>query len=663
MQSLRWYLNRLQRMSPAEVGYRMGKTLRTSAARLGALRHQHVPPPVIGGEPPPFVHVPEHCDRARYLDAAGRIMAGEYSIFDLESCRLGSPPDWNTDPLTGRRAPLVYAPGLDYRDERIVGDIKYLWEPNRHLHVVTLAQAYALTRDEKFADEIGRHLESWIAQCPYPCGPNWASPLELGIRLINWSIAWQLLGGGQSSLFSSGRGRAFRDAWLRTIYLHARAIVANLSRFSSANNHLIGEAAGVWIASVTWPYWRRMSEWGRRCRAILAREALLQNAEDGGNREQALSYQQFVLDFLLLSGLAGRARGVDFDVAYWARLERMIDFIACMMDAGGNVPLIGDADDGYVVRVSQEAGFCPYRSLIATGAVLFERPDLAGKAREIDHKTRWLLGDEAVARFERLAAATVPFVPRRELAWSGYYVLGNHFERADEIRLIVDCGPLGYLSIAAHGHADALSMVLSVGGVEILIDPGTYCYHTRPEWRRYFRGSRAHNTVVVDGEDQSVQSGNFMWSRHAQARCVEFRMVDGVQRFAGEHDGYARLSDPVTHRRAIALHESSREIEIVDVLRCASRHTVERMWHLSERVASAMRDSACVVEAGRFEVIIEPLEPIEWTRVITGGTPLEGGWISRAFARKQPCTTLCWGQSIEGETSLRTRIRCVERSR
>ncbi len=82
-------------------------------------------------------------------------------------------------------------------------------------------------------------------------------------------------------------------------------IAGNLSRFSSANNHLIGEAAGVYVAASTWPLWPQMAEWGERCRLVLEEECHKQNAPDGGNREQAFAYQTFVLDFLLIAGTGG----------------------------------------------------------------------------------------------------------------------------------------------------------------------------------------------------------------------------------------------------------------------------------------------------------------------------------------------------------------------
>jgi hypothetical protein len=387
---------------------------------------------------------------------------------------------------------------------------------------------------------------------------------------------------------------------------------------------------------------------------------LKQNAPDGANREQAFSYQQFVLDFGLLAGLAARSAHRDFSPAYWQRLEAMIDFLAAVMDAGGHVPMVGDADDGYAVRLAPGAGFDNYRSLIATGAVLFERPDLARKAAYFDDKSRWLVGRDGDRKFSAyLASAPLRYTGLRAFPHAGYYLLGDRFETPDEVKLLVDAGPLGYLSIAAHGHADALSIALSVGGEEVLVDPGTYAYHTAPEWRRYFRSTRAHNTVQIDGRDQSDQSGNFMWSRHANARCVEFLDELPVQRFVGEHDGYGVLADPVLHRREIEYDAHARRFTIVDILECKGPHTVRLHWHCAEESQPVLTDAELCLHTQRYRVRIMADRPPQRVLSFHAGTSEEGGWISRSFGRKAPTTTVAWETAIDGATVLRTYI-CIE---
>jgi hypothetical protein len=309
------------------------------------------------------------------------------------------------------------------------------------------------------------------------------------------------------------------------------------------------------------------------------------------------------------------------------------------------------------VKLAAEPGFSAHASLIATGAVLFNRADLAAKAGALDGKTATLLGAEAVRRLAHLKVrGRHRFRPRQQFPDTGVYLLGAGFDTPDEVRLLADAGPLGFLSIAAHGHADALSFVLNIGDREILIDPGTYAYHTEPQWRRYFRSTRAHNTVGIDGEDQSVQTGNFMWSNHARARCIEFEAVGDTQHFVGEQYGYERLADPVVHRREIMLDIRRQLIEVTDLIRCAATHDVRRSWHFAEDCQVDRAGTALKVIAGTTQVLVEPLEDPDEIHLHRGGTSEQGGWVSRRFGHKVPTTTAHWHSRVTGQTTLRTRI-------
>jgi len=657
--ALRWRFNRLRCMTPAEVCHRLGRLARVQAERLGRRWARPVPAPDLACRPVGWVHVARDVDAAPYLAAAERLVQGKFDVFALKNIDLGSPPRWNRDPKSGVEAPLTFGKLLDYRDARQVGDIKYLWEPNRHLHLVTLAQAYALSGAARYLDVVRRHLASWFAACPAGMGPNWASALEAALRLINWSVAWQLVGGSASPLFHGRDGESFRQDWLESVYRHAQFIRGHFSRHSSANNHLIGEAAGLFIAALTWPHWPRAQAWRTTARQVLEREALLQNAPDGVNREQAVSYQQFELDLLLLPLLAARAAGDDFPAAYQARIEAMLEYLASIMDAGGNLPMFGDADDGAVVSLAQSGHFCPYCSLLATGAILFRRGDFKAKAGGLDDKTRWLLGTDAAAEFHALPAAPAALPVRQAFPDGGYYVLGRDFEGGDEIRLIADAGPLGYGGIAAHGHADALAFTLSVGGMEFLVDPGTYAYHTQGAWRAYFRGTAAHNTVRVDGRDQSEAGGNFMWLAKAQAGCSAWRSDAAQDVFEGWHDGYMRLPDPAMHTRRITLDKAGGRIVIEDVLRMAGAHDVELFFHCSElcQVHGAGRDYV-LGQGGRTILLKLPAAPHAVSDIHRGSTAPIAGWISRRFDERQPAPTLRWRARLCGTTVLRSEIVC-----
>ena len=415
----------------------------------------------------------------------------------------------------------------------------------------------------------------------------------------------------------------------------------------------------MFIAALTWPHWPNARAWLAEAKAILEREALLQNAPDGVNREQAVSYQQFVLDLLLLPLISGRANGQKFSPAFESRVEVMMEYLASIMDSGGNVPAFGDSDDGLAVKLVVDGDFCCYRSLLATGALLFHRRDFKAKAGALDDKTRWFFGERADAAFQGLVAAGAQLPVRRAFPEGGYYILGCDFETDNEIRLVVDAGPLGYQTIAAHGHADALAFTLSVGGMEFLVDPGTYAYHTHRRWRDYFRGTAAHNTLRVDGNNQSQFGGNFMWLKRANAGCNLWSISAERDLFEGWHDGYRQLPDRVTHRRRIVLDKPAKRVVIEDRLQMSGVHEIELFFHCSDRCqVDPVAEGYRLSQGPKTLVLTLPqVEPAS-SRVYFGSVAPISGWISRRFDDKQPAPTIAWKARVAGETVIRTEIMC-----
>jgi hypothetical protein len=668
---LQWTLSRLRAMSAREVGFRLRRKVQGDAERAGIGRAHPSEPVGVCGRPW-VLPLPRIFDTRRYARAADRILGGRFDVFALENAPLGFPPRWNVDPKTGVEAPLEFGLGLDYRDAARFGDIKYLWEINRHLELVTLAQAWHLSGDERYAHGAKALIDSWLQACPYPRGVNWCASLEHAVRLVNWSFAWQLLGSDGALIFGGDEGRSFRGRWLEGVYRHCHFIARHFSRHSSANNHLLGEATGLFIASLTWPLWPESLRWRSQARAEITREALLQTFEDGVNKEQAVWYHHAVADMLLIAGLIARANGCDFDGQYWGALESMLDFLASIMDVSGGVPAIGDADQGVLARLvptgagDEKPWPGVYRSLLASGAVLFRRPEFRLKAGELDDKTRWLLGDGAVARFEALDASRARLPVRRSFPRAGYYLLGDEFETPEEVRIVADAGALGYLSIAAHGHADALAFTLTVGGRPFLVDSGTFAYHTERIWRRYFRGTSAHNTVMLDGEDQSLFAGPFLWLQHAEATVDEFVCSPGLQVLVAHHDGYRRLADPVLHRRTWRYDTASATLVICDELSCSGAHTAEIFWHFAPECRVACEDRCVAAERDRLRLELEPPDTLSVT-LARGRTPGEDGserplgWVSSGFDLKAPATTAVFAGRIRGDTRLESRLRICRR--
>ena len=625
-----WLVNRLRCMSVAEIGYRVRQAARTKMARSAVRRAAPAPLPRARSFDVQGAPALDPLQVDALLAEADRVCAGHVVLFADRSFDVGVPTVWNRDPDSGITGPAVFAGDIAIDRQELVGDIKHVWELNRHLHLVRLAQAWSVSGEVRWLHALEQQLRSWLDQCPPLQGPNWTSPLEMGIRLVNWALLWQLVGGEGSSLFAGESGQRLRADWLDSIHAHCRTIARNLSRHSSANNHLIGELAGLFVGASVWPCWKESGNWMEQARRELEQQARLQYSLDGVNREQAFAYHVFSAEFLFVAGLVGQATGVPFSRNYWGVLQRALRFLRSVRDVGGHVPMVGDADDGIVFRLDA-AGSDRAAQLLALGDTVF------GGAPDKHPGVRWLL--HALPGRRPDADAHEP-----DTGWAfpdgGYFLFGSHFGAPDEIKGMLDCGPLGYLGIAAHGHADALSMTLSVAGEEVLVDPGTYSYWQDQKWRDYFRGTSSHNTVRIDGRDQSVSGGRFIWLRKARASIERMPTSPHEFDFRGSHDGYARLSDPVRHVRSVRFDAASSTLTVRDEVAGKKPHPMELFWHFAPELNVRLTSTGLHVRGKRFALQMQASGADLKLELVRGAENPPLGWYSRCYESKQPCDVL-----------------------
>lgn len=650
MQTLGWYFNRLRSMDAAEIAWRVKglagawtDVLRVSTGivpRLDTGRWNQA------GEFRPGFSCTAGLDehdfdggwpaewRAALLRDAEMICGDRLSFFDLEDQFLGAPIDWQRDHAAGRSGPLRHCTFVDYRDFGTFGDCKLVWEPNRHHQLVVLARAWVVTGDERYARKAVDLMHHWIESNPFDKGMNWKSPLELGIRLVNWVWAIDLLRG------SRALGESDWHRIVETVYRLIRDTQRKFSRGSSANNHLIGEVAGVFIATSYFDDLPNAARYHDRSRSILEEEILAQSFGDGCTREHAFGYQYFVLQFFALCAIAADRAGRPLSAAFLERLRQMLRFYAEVCADTGTPPNLGDADSGYVLDLGDRPPDA--RGILSVGAALFGE-DALDRSATVSESCCWLFGTRPGRRdVQRPALASQAF---RE---SGYFLLrapaAGRGEAAD-IRVIFDCAELGYGAIAAHGHADCLGFELSVDGRPVLVDAGTYDYFTWPDWRRYFRSTRAHNALTVDDECQSVPSGPFMWKSRARQKLVEWRDDETQSCITGEHDGYRRLPDPVTHRRRLSLDKADGSIDIVDELECAAEHRIRRYFHVAPGCTVAAVDGSRIrIATEEFELTVR--HDSATAEIVAGGEDGPLGWVSFGYHQRAAGHTLVLTDSI-----------------
>ena len=675
MQSIAWYYSRLTSMSPAEIAWRLKGPVRDVCDRvlLGWRRRPRELAEVVSGNGDGRCGLDlasvaggewasidatgagfEESWRGELLACADAIAAGRLSFFDLEDRYLGDPIDWHRDHKRDRPTPRGFAAKIDYRDVEEAGDCKYVWEPNRHHQLVVLGRAYRVSGDARYAEAVVEQLGSWLEQNPFGMGMNWRSPLELGVRLINWVWALGLI--ADSGLVEGEFHRRLVDS----IDRHIWDIDRKYSKGSSSNNHVVGEAAGAFIAASHFAFLKRAARWRARARRVLMESTARLIHADGGLREQAVGYHLFVLQFALIAGLVGRWTDDDFPVEYWDRLEKMFEYLGVLSEGGDALPMFGDADDGYVLDLG-EAPRDP-RQWLAVGAVLFDRADMKRWAGGYSQTAWWLLGEDGRRRYEALEAPSGDVeIVSRSFAETGQYLLqSGRADSEDRISVVFDCGEHGYESIAAHAHADALSFTLRAFGRDVLVDPGTYDYFSCRRWRDYFRSTRAHNTIVIDGLDQSEMLGPFLWGRRAKTTCLAWEPSQRGGKVTGQHDGYKHLSDPVIHRRTLELDGLDRTLVIRDEILATGRHDVEVCFHFAEHCrATPEGENHYSIDVGPGVVEMD-LDGRLSVAAVRGGEDPIGGWVSRGYHRKTASTTLIGRCVSSGQVSLICRMDMSE---
>lgn len=653
-----WYARRLRAMTPQEILWRAEDAVGQRTWAREQVREGFPPgrPPGTLVEPAFEATLPVDArkrvtaEAARAtVDAADRILAGEWDVLGVRRTDIAA-PDWFLDQVTGRRAPSSdFAFRINHRDEASVGNIKSLWEVSRHHHLTVLAAAWWLTEEEHYATAVDQQLRSWWQQNLFLSGVHWTSGIEIGIRLISWTWIRRLLNTwhGASDLFEHN------DEAIWQLWWHQRYLARFRSRGSSANNHVIAEAAGLVVASNAFPWFPESAAWRRDAGSLLEGELESNTFPSGVNREMASEYHGFVTELALVAAVEAAAAGSPLSSATWSGLGHALDAAAALVDVRGRPPRQGDGDDGRVLVVDAPEHPTTWLPLIGVGAGLLGAADWWPEPRaSVEGAVLSAMVAEPVAVHHREAR------PDR-FGDAGIVLLRTPAGARPEIWCRCDGGPHGFLSIAAHAHADALSLEVRHNGVDILADPGTYCYHGESEWRSYFRSTIGHNTLEVGGVDQSESGGPFLWTRHARTRTSAVERNGRVQSWSAEHDGYSRGSAHVVHRRTVTLDGEEATLHVQDEVVSDAAVDARLAWHLGPAVEVRLSGGHALLswdDSGRTRRATLTLpEVLHWTSHRGQSDPVMG-WYSPGFGSKVPATTLLGQGRVDRVGCLSTRV-------
>ena len=523
-------------------------------------------------------HFPASVNSAIAL--ADRVCAHVFDLLGSGPTHLGESIDWHQDFKSGWRWEAVYYPDVDYMDLDQAYDVKVPWELSRFHHAVTLGQAYCFTGDEKYAREFCAQVDHWLASNPPGFGVNWACTMEVAIRAVNWIWGYYFFK-NSPELSPNFHLRLFKG-----LLAHGRHIFSNLEWGLTTHNHYLSNLVGLIYLGLMFPEFREAERWLRWGLKGLEREIFVQVYPDGLDYEASTSYHRLVTELFLSAVFLCRRNNIFVSDKVLARLEKMLEFVMAYTRPDGTIPLIGDADDGRLHKLTPpdcRREFVDHCHLLGLGAALFERDDFAQSAGDAWDDAFWLSGGKALPpkQTRKLALKSQAFSD------GGIYI-----QRRADLHLTIDAGDNGLNGIGGHGHNDALSLTLYACDKAFLVDPASYVYTADYRWRNHFRSTAAHNVVVVD--DQEMQRFDerelFRLREEARPKVLAWHTSPAFDLFDGEHYGYTRLPQPVCHRRQIYFDKAQKFWIVRDVLSGQGTHTFKLYFHLAPLPLTAWQD-------------------------------------------------------------------------
>lgn len=467
--------------------------------------------------------------RKRLLEQADEVVAGQVRLFGgklypLELAQTYPLRHWTEleqDPPPAEKLPLQ--------------DIKLLWEPGRFGWAVVLGRAYYLSADEKYARAFWMHTQVFLEANPANLGPHWMSAQEVALRLIALVFAYHLF--ETSSQTTPERGAMLAEA----VSAHASRIPPTLIYARAQNNnHLLTEACGLLTAALALPDHPQANSWLDTGWHWFNNALQNQIAPDGAYVQHSSNYHRLMLQAALWGALLVHNAGLKLPQPTLTRLESATRWLQALIDPeSGEAPNLGPNDGAYILPLTTQP-FKDYRPVLqAAGQAFLE--DTLLQPGPWDEMALWLAPALTPARARKPAAqAPAPCCLLHSPGGSSWaYLRTARFE-------------------SRPGHADLLHLDLWWRGINVARDPGTYLYNAPHPWDNSLSAARMHNTVTVDGKDQMLRAGRFLYLDWAQSRLVSrYRSPGGDwEQLTASHDGYRQLG--LCHSRTVTASEADR---------------------------------------------------------------------------------------------------------
>ncbi|WP_128546452.1 heparinase II/III family protein [Larkinella soli] len=630
-----WFFNRFRELTNTEVLLRFRHYVRKQADRKQAGRTPSVsllswPDSILTINPAGFPAISFRTEQAMF----GHTLDYRY------------PVDWHLDISTGKRFPTEFAPNIDVGHPK-AGNVYYVRQVNRQFFLQMIALRFRLTDDSRHLNRFTTLLTSWVKANPYLRGVNWTSNTEVSLRLINWFLCWNILDVSGLVQTDPAFRRFVETVWLPSIHQHCAYLYANTPQQASTGSESAVGFAGLFMAGSFWPF---PDSVGWNIYAMTGIERAMQRygfGEMGG--EQADCPMPLLTDFFVLAWVTGLRTGYRLSADYLRGLRNRFDRIAQLLDTEGNHPLCRPDDAGRLLDLDDPWSFNDFCSLLTSGAILFQDPLFKRRSRGFDLRNLLLFGEEGLRGFEAVPVEEAE--PKsRYFSREGHFVLRKKERENGEIYVYFDAGKP--VVPRPDQHADALSFVMHIDGKPFFVDSGRYFSPAEPGWSGYFAGTRAHNTVCIDYQDQAEPAPDAGHRFPAATTVLRAQGNDYADEIIAAHNGYDRMG--CAHERRLEFDRIRNRLLIGDRIdnRESTGHTVEVLFHLhpAVRFRARGRNHFVLSHPGTKRLVTLLIDPKLQVEVISGQvrpTPL--GWYSEGFDQKQPASVFRAYLSLGGE--------------
>lgn len=440
-----------------------------------------------------------------------------------------------------------YSPTILITQREDIGDIRTNWELNRHFQFVGLAKNYYVTKDRKYLIELKKIFYDWNRNNLFLHGVQWTSAMEISIRLISWIYTYAFLK-------KSGVCQELLIKFASGIKIMAEYVIKHRARYSSANNHLIIEMTSIFVAGIL----LNNQKWIHHSLSILDRELKKQNTEDGVNKEMSLHYQTFVMEAYGIVILLLRKNNISVSEKWKTILLKMSSFVAACSNEYGKTIIFGDNDSGKILDFNGKRKNYYRYVLQLMGFILDKR----FTDTQLDENIYWLIEINDIKKYYTKSLYRPALI--EHFPHGGYTLIRS---RDKQVLIAFDHANLGYGTIAAHGHADALSIQIVKKDKPILVDTGSFNYHVPFHQRNIDRKTASHNTVSFTGVEQAQMLGPFLWGKRYRCKKCYIDQDDSKVEISAIVE-YSRIK----HKRTI-LFDFNRNLEIIDTVNSARKGT------------------------------------------------------------------------------------------